>query len=151
MQTRRRQTNQGVARLNGRAVDQPRTLDHADDEAGDVVLAVRIEAWHLRSLAADERAPVLATSTRHSGDHLFGHVGRQTTSREIVEEEQRHRALHEDVVDAVVHQICANRVVTTGHEREFELGADTVRAGDEHRIGDAGSLQVEQAAERSDL
>ena len=38
----------------------PRPLDDADDEAGDVVLAVGVEARHLGGLAAEQRAAVLA-------------------------------------------------------------------------------------------
>ena len=41
-------------------VDQPAALDDADDEAGEVVFAVGVEAGHLRGLAAEQRAPVLA-------------------------------------------------------------------------------------------
>ena len=37
-----------------------RLLDDADDEAGDVVFAVGVEARHLRGLAAEQRAAVLA-------------------------------------------------------------------------------------------
>ena len=41
-------------------------LDDADDEAGQVVFAVGVEAGHLRSFAADERASVLFAGRRAS-------------------------------------------------------------------------------------
>ena len=88
-----------------------RLLDDADDEAGDVVLAVGVEARHLRGLAADQRAAVLAAAARDAGDDLLGDVRRQPAGREVVEEEQRLGALHEDVVDAVVDEVGADRVV----------------------------------------
>ena len=69
----------------------PRPLDDADDEAGDVVLAVGVEARHLRRLAADQRAAVLAAAARDAGDDLLGDVGRQPAGRQVVEEEQRLR------------------------------------------------------------
>ena len=50
-----------------------------------------------------------------------GHVGRQLAGGEIVEEEQRLGALHEDVVDAVVDEILADRVVHAAVEGELSL------------------------------
>ena len=44
-------------------------------------------------------------------DDLLGDVRRQPAGRQIVEEEQRLGALHEDVVDAVIDEIGADRVV----------------------------------------
>ena len=72
VQSRRRQADQDVARLDRPAVDDLRPLDDADDEAGDVVFAVGVEPRHLRRLAADQRAAVLAARPRHAGDDLFG-------------------------------------------------------------------------------
>ena len=113
-------------------IDDPLALDDADDEAGDVVFAVGVEAGHLRGLAADQRAAVLAAGARHAADDLLGDLRRQASGREIVEKEQRLGALHEDVVDAVVDQIGADRVVTAGHEGDLQLRADAVGARHEH-------------------
>ena len=38
-----------------------------------------------------------------------------------------------------------------GLDRHHQLGADTVIGGNQHRIGEAGCLQVEQAAKAADL
>ena len=59
--------------------------------------------------------------------------GSRRPSRDVVEEEQRPRALHQDVVDAVVDEVVAHRVVAPGQEGEFELGTDAVRAGHQDR------------------
>ncbi len=126
-------------------------IHDADDEAGDVVFAVGVEAGHLGGLAAEQRAAVLAAAAGDARDDLFGDVGRQPPGRQVVEEEQRPRALHQDVVDAVVHEIGADRVVAAGHECDFELRADAVRARDEHRLAKAGGIEREQSAERTDL
>ena len=50
-----------VAGLDARAVDDAVALDRADDEAGDVVVAERVDAGHLGGLAADQRAAGVAT------------------------------------------------------------------------------------------
>ena len=126
-------------------------LDHADDEAGDVVLAVGVEARHLGGFAADQRAAVLAAAARDAGDDLLGDRRRQPPGRQVVEKEQRLGALHQDVVDAVVDQIGADGVVPAGHERDLELGADAVGARDQHRLLVAIAIETEEPAERSDL
>ncbi|CEG08241.1 hypothetical protein BN961_01655 [Afipia felis] len=38
-----------------------------------------------------------------------------------------------------------------GLDRDFQLGSDAVRGGDQHRIAKTGPLEVEQAAEAADL
>ena len=106
----------------------------ADDEPGDVVLAVGVEAGHLGGLAAEQRAAVLAAAVGEPLDDLHGDVGVEPAGGQVVEEEQRLRALHEDVVDAVVDEVDADRVVHAGHERDAQLGADAVGARDQHRI-----------------
>ena len=109
----------------------------------------RVEARHLGGLAADEGAPVLEAGRRDALHHLRRHVGRETARGEVVEEEQRLGALHEDVVDAVVDEALPHRVVAPGHERHLQLRADAVRARDEHRVA-VVRAEAEQAAERAD-
>ena len=84
-------------------------------------------------------------------DDLLGDVGREPAGREVVEEEERPRALHQDVVDAVVDEVLADRVVAVRQERDLQLGADAVGARDQHRVARSPRLEAEQAAERSDL
>ena len=112
-----------------------RPLDHADDEAGDVVFAVGVEAGHLGGLAADERAAVLAARrARRRSTTCSATSGEQPAGREVVEEEQRLGALDEDVVDAVIDEIGADGVVAAGHERDLQLRADAVGARHEDRL-----------------
>ena len=134
MQARRRHADQHVAGRDRSAVDQPIARDDADDEAGDVVFAVGVEAGHLGGLAAEQRAAVLAAAADEAFDDLHRHVRLEPSGREVVEEEQRLRALDEDVVDAVIDQVDANRAVDAGQERHAQLRADAVGARDEHRI-----------------
>ena len=123
-----------VARRDGPAVDDVRARHDADDESRDIVLAVGVEARHLRRFAAEQRASVRAAGRGETLDDLHRDVGVEPAGREIVEKEERLRALHQDVVDAVVDEIDADRRVHAGHERDAQLGADAVGARDEHRV-----------------
>ncbi len=70
----------------------------------------------------------------------------------IVEEEKGFCALYHEVVDRHRHEIDPHRVVDVCLDCDFELGADAVVGGDEHRIPETASGEIEQpakAAERS--
>ena len=53
-------------------------------------------------------------------------IGRKHTGRKIIEKEKRSRALHENVVNAVIYKVLPDRVVNTGIERDFQFRADAV-------------------------
>ena len=82
-----------------------------DGEAGEVVVAVAVHARHLRRLAADQRAAGQPAALGDAGDDRRALVGIELAGREIVEEEQRLGALHDDVVDAHGDEVDADRVV----------------------------------------
>ena len=63
-------------------------------------------------------------------------VGLEPAGGQVIEEEQRRRALDEDVVDAVVDEIAPDGVVHARHERDPQLRADAVRACDQDRVAD---------------
>ena len=88
----------------------------------------------LGGLAADERAARLLAAGGDALDDVGGDVDVEPLAHEVVEEEQRLGALHEDVVDAHRDEVDADRVVAVERERELELGAHAVGAGDEHRL-----------------
>ena len=115
------------------------------------VLAFRIEAGHLRRLAAEKRAAVLTAGARHAADDLFGDGGQQAPRREVIQEEERRRTLHEDVVHAVVHEIRTDRVVPVRQKRDLQLRADTVGARHQHRFAKAHAGEAEQPSEGADL
>ncbi len=138
-----------VAGGDGPAVDDAGLLDHADGESREVVLAVVVHAGHFGGLAADERAARRLAAGGDALDHVGGDVDVELAAREVVEEEQRLGALHEDVVDAHRDQVDADRVVAVERERELQLGADAVGAGDEHRLAEA-LADLDQPAEAAD-
>ena len=75
----------------------------------------------------------------------------QLARAEIIEKEQRFRAEHGDVVDAMVHEIGADGVVPVHRECDFELGADAVHRRHEDRLAIFFSVEREQTAEAADL
>ena len=55
-------------------------------------------------------------------------MGVQLAHGIVVEEEQRLRPLHDDIVYTHGHEIDANRIVALEINGDFKLGADAVRA-----------------------
>ena len=110
------------------AVEHPGFFHHADDGAAHVVFALLVKARHLRRLAADERAMVFRAGAGEALDDVGENVRLQLAGAEVIEEEQRLRAEHGDVVDAMVHEVRADGVVLVHREGDFELGADAVHA-----------------------
>ena len=151
VQTGRWQSNQHVAGDDATAIDDRRSVDSTDDEAADVIFAVRVKTRHLGGLSADQRAAVLAAGASHARHHLLCDIWRQPTGGEVVQEEQWHRALDEDVVDAVVDQVGADGVVLPRHERDLQLRADAIGAGHEHRLAMLLRIEREEAAKRANV
>ena len=67
-------------------------------------------------------------------DDPLGDADVQLAGGEVVEEEQRLGAADDQVVDVHRDQVDAHGVVPAGQERELQLGADAVGAGDQHRL-----------------
>ena len=128
------QTQHDVARFDAAAVDDALFFDHADGEACQVVFAFGVHAGHFGGFAADEGAAGFFASL---GD-AFNHVGSagdvEFAAGEIVEEEQRLRALNQNIVDAHGDEVDADGVVFVPVEGEFELGAHAVSAADKDGI-----------------
>ena len=144
-------TDRDVPGRDARSVQDLLAIHDADDRSRDVVLAGRVEARHLRRLAAEERRAVLAACARDALDHALDHAGLDFPGRDVVEEEERRRALDEDVVDAVVDEVGAAGVVPAHLDRHLELGPDAVRRGDEHRLAVLREIRAKEAAESADV
>ncbi len=104
-------------------------IDHPDDEPRQVVVTQRVHAWHLRGLAAQQRASGCAARLGHAFDQLLEHRRLQLAGREIVEEEQRSGTRARDVVDAVVDDVDADAAMPSGGDCDLDLRADAVGAG----------------------
>ena len=134
MRAARGEPEQRVSGDDRAAVDDALFLHHADAEAGEVVLALGIHAGHLGGLAADQRAATELAAARDALHHLRGELDVELAAGEIVEKEQRLRALHEHVVHAHRHEVDAHAVVALLLEGELELRADAVGARNQHRL-----------------
>ncbi len=126
-------------------------LDHADNESGQIVFAVGIEARHLSGFAADQSTAVVFAGFGQAFDHFLGDFRFEFAGRQVIHEKQRRCALHGDVIDAVVHQIRADGVMHLHLEGDFQLGANAVHARDQHRIEILRLVNSEQAAKPADF
>ena len=100
-----------------------------------------------RSRRRAARSPPARSPRRCRRSTAVGGVDVELAAGEVVEEEQRLGALHQDVVDAHRDQVDADGVVPVEREGELELGADAVGAGDQDRL--AVALAAPRTARRS--
>ena len=122
------EADDGVAGADFRAVEEFRAVYDADDGAGDIVFAFLIHAGHLSGFAADEGAASLLAGFGEAFEDLLEDDGVEFFTADVVEEKQGPGADDGDVIDAMVDEILADRVVAVGGKGDFELGADAVRA-----------------------
>ena len=135
-----------VAGCDSRAGQHLVALDRADAEAGEIIVAGRVHARHFGGFAADQRAAGLPAALGDRRDDRRGDVIVELPGGIIIEEEQRLGALNDEIVGAHRDQIDADAVMTSGLDRELELGADAVVRGDQQGIAIARRLEIEEAA-----
>ena len=145
-----RQPDQRVPRPHPVRRRAPLLLHHAHDEAGQVVVPGGVEVGHLGRLAAQQRAAVLPAPRRHPRHHLRDHPGLEHAHPDVIEEEERARALDQDVVHAVVHEVVPHRVVLPGAHGHLQLGPHAIRARYQHGRAQTGR-DAEEPAERARL
>ena len=133
------------------AREHPTALDDTHREADEVELAGLHEVGVLGHLAAEQRAPRLHAPVRDAADDVVDDLGDELADRDVVEEEERLRALHRDVVDRHRDEVDADGVVATGEAGDHRLGADAVGRRHEQRVVEALGLEREQAAEAADV
>ncbi len=151
MQAGRGKADEHIAGLDLGAGDQLLFVNNADDEAGEVVFAVGIKARHLGGLSADQRAAVGLAGVGEAGDDLFDDALIEASGGEVIEKEERGRALDRDIVDAMIDQVCADSVVKAHFKGDLELGANAVGARNQHRRGISGCIEAKEAAEAADF
>ncbi len=83
----------------------------------------------------------------HDGGDLLRH---DLAGRDVVGQEQRLGADHDQVVDHHRDQVDADRVVPVECLRDGDLGADAVGGAGEHRTRVPGQIQVEQPGEAAE-
>src|SRR5262249_46542171 len=126
-------------------------LDGADHESCKVEIALGVEAWHLRGLAADECTAGFLTSSCDAPNNHRGGVDLELSRRVVVEEEQQFGALDHHIVHAHGDKVLADAVEDTCIDGDLELGSDPVRRSDEYWVLEPGCLQIEQAPEAAQI
>ena len=109
MRAARREAQHCIAGRDAFAVDDLAFLDDADREAREIVFARRVHAGHFRGFTADQCASGLSATRGDAFDHLGRGCHVKLAAREVIEKEQRFRALHEYVVDAHRDEIDSHR------------------------------------------
>jgi glyoxylase I family protein len=127
VQPARREPDDRVTGRATRAVDHAVAVDDADAGAGEVELAVAVDARQLCRLAADEHASCRATDLRRALDELGDLLQLDPFRGDVIEQEQRLGAAAENVVDAVRREIHPRPAQLSRTPREHQLRADTVR------------------------
>src|SRR5437868_3647097 len=89
---------------------------------------------HFSRLTADQRTAGKLAALGNAFDHVGGDLLFELSAGEIIEEEERLRALHEHVVGAHRHEVDTHGTVSVERKGKLELGADAVRAGDKYRL-----------------
>src|SRR5207247_2346978 len=84
------------------------------DRARHIVLPRLVQVGKLRRLAPRQRHVVRAAAARHPGDERRGDVGLELSRRDVVEQRERPRPVHQDVVHAVIHEILTYGLVDPG-------------------------------------
>ncbi|CDN45272.1 hypothetical protein BN871_GZ_00050 [Paenibacillus sp. P22] len=143
----RGQADDSVSRRDRRAVDDLLAVDDADGEAADIVFLRGVHARHLGRLAPDQGAACLHAAFGDAGDDRLDLGRLHLARRQVIEEEQRLGALHDDVVDAHGDGVDADRVMLVHGKSEHQLRADAVGAGDEHRLLVLVLVEAEHASE----
>ena len=148
---RRGQSDHRVARGDIRARQQRAALGGPHRKAREVVIAVLVEPRHFGGLAADQGAAGFPAALGDAGHDRRSRLRVELAAGKIVEEEQRFRALHHEVVDRHRHQVDADAAMQAGLDRDLDLGADAVGRRHQHRVLETRRLEVEQAAESADF
>ena len=128
------QGDQGIAGLNLAAVDDFGFLDHADAEAGHVVIFAMVHARHFGGFTPNQRTTRLLAAFGDTGNHAGRGVHVQFAGREVIQEEQRLGALYHQIVHTHCNQIDADGVVSFQVHRQTQLGAYAVGTGHQNRL-----------------
>ena len=150
VQSVRRVADQHVAGTHAVAVQRVVFLHDADDRPRKIVVPLGVQIRQLRGLAARQHHAVRAAAARHAGDDRRGDLGHERAGGDVILERQRRRAVHQDVVDAVVDEVLTDRVVDPRADRDEHLGPDAVGREHEDRLAHPGG-HADHAAERADL
>src|SRR5438876_369421 len=104
---------------DGFAVENLSAIHDSNDETGNIVFAIGIKAGHLRRFSTDQCAACLFTGSCNALNDRDDDFRFQSTGGDIIHKEERFRTLHENVVDAVIHEVATHGVVATHHHSDL--------------------------------
>lgn len=116
------------------AIHEVFAFGDAHAEAGHIEIAGGVEVRHDGCFAAQERGPSLDAAIANAGDEVFEECRVILAEGNVVEEEQGFSTEAETVIDAHRDEVDTHRVVNAGMNGDFDLGAHTIGAGNEHRV-----------------
>ncbi len=134
MESLGRKAQKEIPGFNSCASKHVFALDCAHDEAGEIVFTCVIHPGHFGGFTTDKRAAVSFTTAGDTGDDAGANFRLKLADGKIVEEKKRCCTLNGDIVNAVIHEIFTDCVVSTGGERDLQLGADSVSGTDQNRV-----------------
>src|SRR5262245_39046379 len=140
MKTAGGKPDQNISRHNRLGIENSLPFDNSDYKASQIILTVGKITRMLCGLAPDQDTARLTTSRSNAPDNHFSDIDVKLAANEIVQEEKRLGALSDNIIDPHGHKIDADGVVLLHHERQFELGPDTVRGRNQHRLAIASTL-----------
>ena len=150
MNAGRSNADENIAGCQLGAVDHLIAVNQTNREACHVILIYRIEARHLSGLAADQCAACLTAAVCDTLYQLSDALRIVLADCNVVEEEQRLCAAACDVVDTHSDTVNTNRVMLVHQERQLQLGADAIGAGDQNRVLHSLYRRFKHAAEAAD-
>ena len=104
----------------------------------------------LGGFSADESAAGLDAALGNPRHDLGDLLRVILSAGDVIQEEQRLGAAAHHVVDAHGHRVDTDGVVLVQEHGDFQLGANAVGAGNQHRLLHAGQIGSEQASEPAD-
>src|SRR6267142_6889003 len=124
-------------------------VGNSNNEAGHIIFSCGIEIRHLRRLAAKQNAAILATTIGYAFDDTVNNFGQKFSSGDVVKEEERPRALHQDVVHAMVDEVASDCVVNPGKESNLKFRPHSIRGSHQHRMLQIRKSSVKHPAKAS--
>ena len=138
------QANDFVTRSNALAVNNTLLVNDAHTETGEVVIIVCIHARQLGSFSAYQRSACLLATLCDTTYYRRGCLLIEVATAVIIQEEQRFRALHDNVVDTHCDEVDAYGVMNAKVDGKPQLGANTICPGHEHRFCVLADIELEK-------
>ena len=136
-----------VAGLYGFSGEKFFALYHADDESRQIIFPRRIEPRHFRGFSPNQRASGFPAGEAHTFDKLLDDRRIEFPHGQIVEKEKRRCALNENVVDAMIDEVPADRGMHAHGDGDFKFGADAIGARNKNRLFPLCDVESKKSAE----